>query len=145
VIDHLGIGRMAVLLVVALLVFGPERLPGIAAQAGRGLRQLRGTLDGLAAEIKGSVGPELADLDLTSLHPRTLFASLMAEDEPTAAGTLEPALDPALDPAFVVPEGPTADALLHAEVDLSTVEAELAALTAAHPAAAPQSAVHVEV
>ena len=38
--ENLGWGEIAVLLVLALFVFGPERLPGMAANAGRWLRKL---------------------------------------------------------------------------------------------------------
>lgn len=37
----LGIWEVAVILVVALLVLGPERLPKVARQLGRGLREVR--------------------------------------------------------------------------------------------------------
>jgi sec-independent protein translocase protein TatB len=131
VIDHLGLGRMAVLLVVALLVFGPDRLPEIAAQLGRALRQVRTSLNGMQSEIRSSVGPEFADLDLASLNPRAYVASLLADDEPAAEVLAAPA------PVFEVPTGSAAEDLLAEEVDLSTVDAELAELMAAFPAPTP--------
>lgn len=79
-IDHLGLGRMAVLLVVALVVFGPERLPEIAGQLGRFLRQARGVVDKMSAEVKTTMGPEIAEMDLRSLHPKRYLADLMNDD-----------------------------------------------------------------
>lgn len=81
----LGWGEVAVLLVLVLFVVGPERLPGLAADAGRTLRSLRKQVQGLTADLKTELGPEFADVDLRSLHPRTfvhkhLFAD---DDEPT--------------------------------------------------------------
>lgn len=93
-IDHLGLGRLAVLLVLGLVVFGPERLPEIAAQAGRALRHVRQALTGMTAEIKDSLGPEVGDLNLASLHPRTVLAGLMADDVPVASTTATAAPDP---------------------------------------------------
>lgn len=130
-IDHLGLSRMAVLLVVALLVFGPDKLPEVATQVGRALRRLRGTFDDLSAELRTSVG---VDNDLRSLHPRAFLADLMAAemademaDEPTiAAATDVPAV--AAVPGLGLPEGTDALVLLDLPVDLSSVEAELAAL-----------------
>ena len=37
----LGFGEIILILVVALLVLGPEKLPGLAKQAGTGLREFR--------------------------------------------------------------------------------------------------------
>ena len=37
----LGFGEIILILVVALLVLGPEKLPGLARQAGTGLREFR--------------------------------------------------------------------------------------------------------
>lgn len=85
---------MVVLLVAALVVFGPERLPEIAAQLGRGLRQLRGMLDGMSAEVRSGLGPEIAELDLKTLHPKNLLASLMADESPAVAPQLAQAVTP---------------------------------------------------
>lgn len=42
---NVGIGEMLLILIIALLVFGPERLPEVARQAARLLNQLRGAAD----------------------------------------------------------------------------------------------------
>ena len=60
----IGIGEIALLLVAALFVFGPERLPQVVAQAARTLRQIRNLAAGARAEITEAIGPELADLNL---------------------------------------------------------------------------------
>jgi Sec-independent protein translocase protein TatA len=51
---------MAVLLVLALFVFGPERLPGMAADAGRTLRRARGYLKGMTTTSPPSSVPSSA-------------------------------------------------------------------------------------
>lgn len=83
--ENLGWGEIAVLLVLALFVFGPERLPTLAAEAGRGLRQVRRYVKGMTDDLKTELGPELGDVDLTSLNPRTFVAKhlLADDDEPT--------------------------------------------------------------
>lgn len=81
--SSLGWAEIGVLLVVALFVFGPDRLPGIAADAGRGLRSLRRTVKGMTDELKTELGPEFEDVDLRSLHPRTFVQKhLLSDDEP---------------------------------------------------------------
>jgi sec-independent protein translocase protein TatB len=66
---------------IGLFVFGPERLPGIAADAGRTLRKVRTYLKGMTDELKSELGPEVADLDLRSLHPREFVRKHLLEDE----------------------------------------------------------------
>ncbi len=43
--------ELAIILVLALILFGPERLPEAAAQAGRAWRQLQGLTAGATAEL----------------------------------------------------------------------------------------------
>ncbi len=66
----IGFGEFVLIVVAALFVFGPDRLPGMAAQAARALRQVRGMAAGVRKEITDVVGPELGELDLTDLNPR---------------------------------------------------------------------------
>jgi sec-independent protein translocase protein TatB len=71
--SNLGLPELLLLAVIGLLVFGPERLPKAAADAGRLIRQLRQMARGAMAEVKTELGPEFADLDVASLHPRRLM------------------------------------------------------------------------
>jgi sec-independent protein translocase protein TatB len=77
----LGWGEVGVLLLLALFVVGPERLPGLAADAGRTLRTLRRQVKGLTDDIKTELGPEFADVDLRSLHPRTFVQKHLLDDD----------------------------------------------------------------
>ncbi len=79
--SSLGWAEVAVLLVLGLFVFGPERLPTMAAEAGKGLRQLRLYVKGMTADLKNELGPELGDVDLTSLNPRTFVQKHLFSDE----------------------------------------------------------------
>src|SRR3954462_14553833 len=65
-----GLPEMAVILVVAVVVFGPDRLPDYARQAGRMLRQLRAFAHAAQQDLRAELGPEYADLKLTDLDPR---------------------------------------------------------------------------
>ncbi len=82
--DSVGWGEMTVLLLLALFVFGPERLPGLAKEAGQFLRKTRLMLKGLTDDLKTELGPEVGDLDLASLHPKRFVESIFNDDEPTA-------------------------------------------------------------
>lgn len=81
-IGGLGWAETAVILLLGLFLFGPERLPGLAADAGRLLRKLRVYVKEMGQELKDELGPEVADLDLRSLHPREIVRRNLFEDEP---------------------------------------------------------------
>ena len=85
--SSLGWGEVAVLLVLGLFVFGPERLPGMAADAGKTLRKVRLYVKGMTEDLKSELGPELGDVDLRSLHPKTFVQKHLFsddDDEPVA-------------------------------------------------------------
>lgn len=82
----IGIGEILVLAVVGLLVFGPERLPKAAAQAGRWLRRVRELGQSARQDLVQSAGVDLQDTmdsvrGLRDLHPRRLATSLLADDD----------------------------------------------------------------
>jgi len=81
VFNSLGWPELAVLLVLGLFVFGPERLPGMAAEAGKALRKVRRYAKGLTDDLKAELGPEVGDLDLASLNPKTFVRRHLLEDD----------------------------------------------------------------
>lgn len=66
----LSITKILVLGVIALVVFGPEQLPRMAAQAGKALRDLRRMADVAKADLQEGLGPEFRDFDINDLNPR---------------------------------------------------------------------------
>jgi sec-independent protein translocase protein TatB len=66
----LSITKILVLALIGLVVFGPEQLPKMAAQAGRALRDLRRLADNARADLTESLGPEFRDFDFNDLNPR---------------------------------------------------------------------------
>ena len=66
----LSIPKLLVLAVIALVVFGPNELPKMAAQAGRALRDLRRIAEGAKNDLREGLGPEFADFDIEDLNPK---------------------------------------------------------------------------
>ena len=66
----IGLPELMVILIVAVVVFGPERLPDLARQAGRFVRQVRNLAHSAQNQLREELGPEYADLKLTDLDPR---------------------------------------------------------------------------
>src|SRR3954452_9715498 len=75
-------------MLVAVMVFGPDRLPEFARQAGRLVRQLRQFTQSARDDIRAELGPEFADFELTDLDPRRAVRKYInevwdeEEDEP---------------------------------------------------------------
>jgi sec-independent protein translocase protein TatB len=80
VILDLNFTKLLLLGVVALLVFGPDRLPGLAAQAGRFLRELRRMADGAKSELQENLGPEFSNFDITDLNPKNFVRKHLMDD-----------------------------------------------------------------
>ena len=59
-----------VIVLVAVIVVGPQRLPEYARKLTQAVRRLRVFLDDAKEQIAEEVGPELADLNLSDLNPR---------------------------------------------------------------------------
>lgn len=75
-----GLAEFLVLAVVAIFVFGPDRLPEVARQAGRFLRQVREMVNSARSQITEELGPEFADYDLKDMNPRTLVRKHLLDD-----------------------------------------------------------------
>ena len=77
----LSIGKILVLLVIALVIFGPDQLPKIAQQAGRALRDLRKLAESATRDLKENLGPEFEDFDVTDLHPKNFVRKHLLDDQ----------------------------------------------------------------
>jgi sec-independent protein translocase protein TatB len=76
----LDLPKLLVLGVIALIVFGPERLPGLAAQAGRALRELRRMAEGAKSELQQNLGPEFSQFDINDMNPRHFVRKHLLDD-----------------------------------------------------------------
>jgi sec-independent protein translocase protein TatB len=66
----LSLWKIMVLGVLALVIFGPDQLPKMAAQAGKALRDLRRLAEVAKSDLQEGLGPEFRDFDLNELNPR---------------------------------------------------------------------------
>ncbi|MGW5381509.1 Sec-independent protein translocase protein TatB [Nocardia sp. NPDC003963] len=95
--SSIGWGEILVLLVAALVILGPERLPGAAQWTARALRRARDYATGATADLKQDFGAEFDDLRaplaelraplaelrrLRTLNPQTLLTRHLLGDEP---------------------------------------------------------------
>jgi sec-independent protein translocase protein TatB len=109
---------MLVLVVVGLVVLGPERLPGAIRWTATALRQARDYLSGMTSQLREDIGPEFDDLreplselqKLRGMSPRAALAKhLFDGDDSLFTGNfdrVEKAAPEVVDPPPVAPNGP---------------------------------------
>lgn len=78
----IGGGEFFLLLLFAVIVFGPEKLPEFSRKAARILFTVRLMANQATNQLKEELGPEYADLTLADLNPKTFVRkSLLADME----------------------------------------------------------------
>lgn len=63
-------GEIVLLILAALILLGPSRLPEYAAKLGQGVRYLRDLAEGAKGQIEEELGPTFQDIDWRQLDPR---------------------------------------------------------------------------
>lgn len=102
-------GELVVLLVIAVLVIGPERLPRYAEQLGVLVRQGRTMLGDAKTKVTEELGPEVADVDWSQLDPRRydprriVRDALLDEPAPPPGRAPQPVVQPVLAPGVAAP------------------------------------------
>jgi sec-independent protein translocase protein TatB len=108
--NGLGWEEVLLLAIIGLVIFGPERLPKAAQDLGRLLRQLRTMARGAASDLRAELGPEMADIDLRSLHPRRFVEDALFGDDDESADSAGEDSVPAAQVALAPGERPPYDA-----------------------------------
>ncbi|MCK0116888.1 sec-independent protein translocase protein TatB [Isoptericola sp. CG 20/1183] len=85
-------GELVVIIVLALVLIGPERLPHYAGQLGTLVRQGKAALQGAKERIDDEFGDELKDVDWQKLDPRQydprrIVKEALLDDEPAPRTT----------------------------------------------------------
>jgi sec-independent protein translocase protein TatB len=98
--------EFVVLLVVAVIIIGPERLPRYAEQLGGFVRSARGYLRDAKARVDAEIGDEIGDVDWSKLDPRQydprrIVREALLDDDPAPTR-----VQPPPPPAPTVPSGP---------------------------------------
>lgn len=78
--------KILVILVIAMFVLGPERLPGYAKKLGELVRNIKRMADGAKDRLRDEMGPEFDDVDWKQLDPRQydprrIIRDALVEDE----------------------------------------------------------------
>jgi sec-independent protein translocase protein TatB len=71
-------GEFITLVVIGMILLGPDRLPHAARDLAKAIRKFRELAAGVSAEFKENLGPGFEDLAVTDLHPRNLIKKGLA-------------------------------------------------------------------
>lgn len=88
----IGAGELLGLILLGLLLFGPDRLPAIASDVARGIRKVRAFANSATSELKENLGPDLTALAEARRIPGEKIANVLLGDEPSKPAT--PRIDP---------------------------------------------------
>jgi sec-independent protein translocase protein TatB len=77
----LSIPKLLVLAVIALVIFGPNELPRVAAQIGRAVRDLRRIAAGAQSDLREGLGAGFADFEIEDLNPRRFVRKHLSADQ----------------------------------------------------------------
>ncbi|HEX4063826.1 MAG TPA: sec-independent translocase [Streptosporangiaceae bacterium] len=76
----LSITKLLVLVVIGLVIFGPDQLPKMARQFGGTLRDLRRMAEKARTDLQDGLGPEFADFDIADLNPKSFVRKHLLDD-----------------------------------------------------------------
>jgi sec-independent protein translocase protein TatB len=101
----IGVPEMFVIALVAMLLFGPDRLPDLARQAGKFVRTVRQMAENAKDDLGREMGEDFSDINLRDLDPREIvrknFLDDFDDDKPAAVKEtriLRPGETPPFDP-----------------------------------------------
>jgi sec-independent protein translocase protein TatB len=78
--------EFVLLIVIAVILFGPERLPDLARKAARLLRYLRTVAGSAQQQLSKELGPEFDNVDFRDLNPKAFVQKHLLDDvEPIIA------------------------------------------------------------
>lgn len=100
----LSVDHLVVLLVAALFILGPERLPGAAAWLGQSLSRIRGFASGAQEQLRAEIGTDFDELrkplqelgSLRKLDLNSAVARLLVDDTPPPSVSPAPTTTPAI-------------------------------------------------
>lgn len=87
--NDIGPLELVTLVVLAVLVFGPEKLPKLIQDASRFIRKIREFSDSAKEDIRSELGPDFKDFDFEDLNPKTFVRKQLMDGDDDAFGLKE--------------------------------------------------------
>jgi sec-independent protein translocase protein TatB len=81
VFNDIGPLEVVTIVVLAVLVFGPDKLPKVIQDVSRTIRKIREFSDSAKQDIRDELGPEFKDFEFEDLNPKTFIRKQLDSDE----------------------------------------------------------------
>ena len=79
--SDIGALELVTLVVLAVLVFGPDKLPKVIQDVSRFIRKVRDFSDSAKEDIRSELGPDFKDFEFEDLNPKTFLRKQMEQNE----------------------------------------------------------------
>lgn len=79
--NDIGPLELVTLIVLAVLVFGPDKLPKVIQDVTRTIRKIRDFSDSAKQDIRQELGPEFKDFEFEDLNPKTFIRKQLDNDD----------------------------------------------------------------
>ncbi|WP_030869482.1 sec-independent translocase [Streptomyces violaceoruber] len=79
--NDIGALELVTLVVLAVLVFGPDKLPKVIQDVTRTIRKIREFSDSAKQDIRQELGPEFKDFEFEDLNPKTFIRKQLDNEE----------------------------------------------------------------
>ncbi|MBT2477135.1 sec-independent translocase [Streptomyces sp. ISL-94] len=79
--NDIGALELVTIVVLAILVFGPDKLPKVIQDVTGVIRKIRAFSDSAKADIRSELGPEFKDFEFEDLNPKTFIRKQLTENE----------------------------------------------------------------
>jgi sec-independent protein translocase protein TatB len=89
VLTDVGPLEIVTLVVLAVLVFGPDKLPKVIQDVTRMIRKIREFSDSAKEDIRAELGPEFKDFEFEDLNPKNLVRKHLLDGDDDALGLKE--------------------------------------------------------
>ncbi|MGA5259276.1 sec-independent translocase [Streptomyces griseoincarnatus] len=79
--NDIGPLELVTLIVLAVLIFGPEKLPKVIQDVTRTIRKIRDFSESAKQDIRQELGPEFKDFEFDDLNPKTFIRKQLDNDD----------------------------------------------------------------
>ncbi|CAL9574604.1 Sec-independent protein translocase protein TatB [Streptomyces sp. enrichment culture] len=79
--NDIGALELVTLIVLAVLVFGPDKLPKVIQDVSRTIRKIRDFSESAKQDIRQELGPEFKDFEFEDLNPKTFIRKQLDNDD----------------------------------------------------------------
>lgn len=85
--------ELVALVILAILVFGPEKLPKVIQDVAGFIRKVRQFSDNAREDIRSELGPEFKDFDFEDLNPKTFARKHLLDGDDLGIKEIRSSLD----------------------------------------------------